>query len=172
MKKSDIAEMPIYYDRYIACVDDVHLSEAFSSSLADLDTLDMERWLAVGEKIYAPNKWTIMDILQHLIDWERIFTYRALLTLRGQTTLLTGFDEDEMAKNSNARQRSLADLLSEFKAVRQSSIAFFNALTPSDFAKIIRVDEKEISVLAMAFIIIGHQIHHFQVIEALYLPLA
>ncbi|KGO90044.1 DinB family protein [Flavobacterium suncheonense] len=120
---------------------------------------------------YAEGKWTIKEIIQHIIDAERVFSYRALRFSRNDKTELPGYDENLFADTVNpmANQRHLKDLLTELSAVRHSTICLFKSFTPEDFLKIGVASEREMSVRAIGFIIIGHQNHHMRVFKQRYL---
>ena len=118
---------------------------------------------------YAEGKWTIKDILQHLIDTERIFAYRALRITRKDQTPLPGFEENDYADNAFANQRELNDLIDEFKVVRQSTIHLFRTFTDEQLAFLGTASDKLISVRAIGYIISGHQKHHINVFKERYL---
>ena len=111
MKKSELSQLPEYFDRYINKCDDIELLDAIQKSIEEVDAIDIEKWEAIGNYSYAPGKWTIKDILQHLIDTERIFSYRALRFARADETPLPGFDENKYAQNINTSRRTIDDLL-------------------------------------------------------------
>ncbi len=119
MKKSDIKEMPDYFDRYINLLEDMRLSEAMDKYGKNLFDKNKEKLRKVGDKVYAPGKWTVKDILQHLIDTERIFNYRAFTFARNDKTELPGFEENDYAVQTTAGKRSLDELLMEFENVRK-----------------------------------------------------
>ena len=120
---------------------------------------------------YAEGKWTIKEILQHLIDAERIFAYRALRFSRNDQTPLPGFDENMYADvvNPVANKRHLKDLLTEFTAVRHATIALFKSFTEEDLLKNGVASENVMSVRAVGFVIIGHQNHHKKIFAERYL---
>ena len=97
MKRSELNPLPEYFDRYINKCDDVGISQAIQTSINELDRIPLAKWEWLKDKTYAPGKWTVKDILQHLIDTERIFMYRALAFSRGEMQLLPSFDEDKYA---------------------------------------------------------------------------
>jgi hypothetical protein len=124
------SEYPSYYHTYIGKVhNDVNLISALETGGADfisfINTIDSDKL----EYRYQEGKWTIKEIIIHLMDAERIFTYRALRFSRGDGTNLAGFDENEYVPNSGASERSLQSLVEEYKALRQSTIQFFKNLT-------------------------------------------
>lgn len=172
MKKSDIKKMPEYFDRYINLTDDVTYMEALEISLTELENAPVEKWKALGEKIYAPGKWTVKDILQHYIDTERVFTYRMTAFARKDPQKMLGYDEDLYAQNADANRRTVEDLLEELLLVRKGYIALYKSFTP----EMLQLSGKgyngmEYSVLSMAFMIAGHQRWHFRVLEERYYPL-
>lgn len=118
---------------------------------------------------YAVGKWSIREVIGHLADAERIFSYRALRISRGDTTPLASFDENLYAKAARFDQRTLSDVGAEFAAVRTSTLALFRQLNQEEFARVGTASGKPISVRALAFIILGHERHHLNVIKDRYL---
>ncbi len=172
MKKSDIKKMPEYFDRYINMTDDVTYMQALEISLQELENAPIEKWNALGEKVYAPAKWTVKDILQHYIDTERVFTYRITAYARGDQQKMLSFDEDLYAQNAEANKRTIEDLLAELILVRKGYIAMYKSFSPEMLMKTgFGFNGNEIEVLAMAFMIAGHQRWHMKVLEERYYPL-
>jgi uncharacterized damage-inducible protein DinB len=118
---------------------------------------------------YADGKWTIKDILLHLIDAERIFAYRALRFARKDMTPLASFDENTYVDVAHANQRSLQDLLTELAVVRQATLSLFKSFSEEDLRQIGTASNHPMSVRALGFVIIGHQNHHQRVFEERYL---
>lgn len=118
---------------------------------------------------YEVGKWTPKDILQHIIDTERIFAYRALRFARFDITNLPGYEENDYASLANANQRSIEDLIEEYKSVKQSTIQLFKSFTDEMLLQIGRGNNAPASVRAIGFIITGHEIHHISVIKERYL---
>lgn len=118
---------------------------------------------------YAPGKWTIKDIIQHLLDCERIFAYRALRFSRNDQTPLASFEEDDYANSTNSNARSIQDLLTELSALRHSTLLFYKSLSEEQLKRIGTASNNQISVRALGFVIIGHQKHHQKVFEERYL---
>lgn len=118
---------------------------------------------------YAPGKWTLKEVLGHLIDDERIFAYRALCVARGDATPLPGFDENEYMVDANFESRPLASLLAEYRSVRQASITLFDSL--SDKASVRRgtVNGYSASPRGLAFHVAGHELHHLRTLREKYL---
>ena len=169
MKKSDIIPMPEYFDRYINLVKDTELVQAFEDSLEEIyemiEILNEEK----GGYRYAEGKWTIKEIIQHLVDCERIFCYRGLLFARKDKTMPAGFDQDLHVTNSKANSRTVDSLLKELRMLRLSTIEMFQSFDEETLQNTGINWKYEMSVLAMGFTIIGHQSHHFNIIHTNYL---
>ncbi|WP_367753175.1 DinB family protein [Flavobacterium sp. WC2430] len=118
---------------------------------------------------YAEGKWTIKDIIQHIIDTERIFAYRALRISRNDKTPLPGFEENHYVDNTNANERNLQGLLTEMAVVRQATLSLFKSFSEEQLLSTGTASNTSISVRAIAFIIIGHQKHHQKVYQERYL---
>ena len=118
---------------------------------------------------YAAGKWTIKDIVQHLIDTERIFAYRALRFARNDKTSLASFEENDYADQANGNKRSIQDLLTELAVVRQATLSLFKSLSSEELLRIGIASNKPMSVRALGYTIIGHQNHHQRIFEERYL---
>ena len=119
---------------------------------------------------YAEGKWSLKFLLQHLIDAERIFVYRALRFSRKDRTELAGWDEELYAREYNLENISLSSLIDEFKYLRASTISFFENLDQSLFTEAGVANQNEISVETLGKLIVGHNIHHLNIIKERYLP--
>jgi hypothetical protein len=172
MKRNEINPLPTYFDRYILQYEEnTTLLEAIQISIDELDTLPLDQWKALGSQVYAPNKWTIKDILQHIIDVERIFSYRAMSFARGEEQRLPSFDEDAYALQTDANNRPFEDLIAELKIVHYATKALFQSFTPEMLLKTGIGFKGEYSVAAIGFTLAGHQLWHFKIIEERYMPL-
>ncbi len=154
---------------YIQAIENVELFEELEISLHGfikfVQNIPMDKF----DYSYAEGKWTIKEIIQHVIDTERIFAYRALRISRNDKTPLPGFEENDYAVNTDAKSRSIQDLLTEFSAVRHSNLLMFKSFSDEQLARIGTASENTISVRAIGFILIGHQKHHQKVFEERYL---
>lgn len=171
MTRSDINPMPFYYDRYINLVPDIDLIDAFQQSLETLQNLDLEPYYALGDQVYAEGKWTTRQIFRHLSDWERIFCFRTLVTVRDIGATLSPYDENLMADNSKANNLSLEETINDLIRVRIATISLFAGFDNEDLMRMIQMPSSQIQVLAKGFTIMGHQTHHLNVIEERYMPL-
>ncbi len=171
MKKSDINPLPRFFDTYIQKVEEEELVSSLQRNLTVLETLDLQLLESLGDRVYAPGKWTVKDIFQHMIDTERIQVYRAMRIARNDKTVLPGFDENLFAANTNLKRITLQELIEEFMVLRKSSILMFKGFDAERLQRTGICFQVEISVLALGFVLSGHQIHHLQVIGDRYLPL-
>lgn len=162
-------EYGAYYFNYISKVqtDDIlrTLADAKDSTPEFFKNLPKEKW----DYRYAPGKWSIKGVLQHLIDGERVFAYRALRIARNDMTPLPGFDEQLFAQTCHADSRTPASLLAEYKAVRTATLHLYQSFTEEDIARIGTASDFPTSPLAIAFIIAGHERHHLGIIRERYL---
>lgn len=160
--------MPQYWDRYINLVPDVELSQAFEDSIRQLDQLDRTALARVGDQTYSPGKWTVKDIIQHLTDGERVLCYRALVFARRDEVTPPGFEQDVFAQNAATNRRTIDDLIDELLLVRRATKAMYDSFD-DDMLKARGISwEYETSVLDLGFAILGHQIHHLNVIAERY----
>ena len=172
MKRSAIKPMPEYFDRYINLLEDDELDIAFEKSMQEVGSLDIDLLNKIGNRGYAQGKWSVKEIFQHIIDVERIFCYRALLMARNDSTRTAGFEQDLLVQTSEANKRAYAEIIDEFKTVRASTVSLFKSFSNEMLQRKGINWKYEISVLAMGFLIIGHQAHHFNIIRKNYYPLA
>ena len=171
MKRSELNPMPNYFDRYINMTDDVELLEALEISLQELESAPLGKWKALGDKVYAQGKWTLKQLLQHTIDTERVFVYRATAFARKDPQRMISFDEDLYANNATVTHRSLEDVVEEAILLRKSSIALYKSFTEEMLNTIGKSFNSEYSVAAIGFVIAGHQRWHFKVLEERYYSL-
>lgn len=136
-------------------------------TLALLAPLDEDR---ITGLTYAPGKWTLKEVVGHLADDERIFAYRALCIARGDVHPLPGFDENVYVRAAGFEQRTLEDLMAEYRSVRQASIALFGGLTPDAWLRKGIVNGYEASARGLAFHIAGHELRHLRSLREEYLP--
>ena len=125
---------------------------------------------AQGGFRYAPGKWSLKDLLQHIIDAERIFTYRCLRIGRGDATPMPGFDEDPYAAAAQADTRSITDLIAEWRALRTASLALFRSLPDAAWGNQGITNNRAITAHCIPYITLGHAAHHLTVIRERYLP--
>ena len=158
-----------FYKNYIALANEADLVEELEISIHEFIKFVQNIPMNKFDYRYAEGKWTIKDIIQHLIDAERIFAYRALRIARNDKTRLPGFEENDYADFANGNKRNLQDLLTELAIVRQCTIMLFKNFSEEVLLRTGTASEKPVSVRALGFIIIGHQKHHQKVFQERYL---
>lgn len=163
------ADYAPFYQPYFDAVGDGDLLEELEISLHSFIHFVREVPIDKIDYRYAPGKWTLKDIIQHLIDAERVFAYRALRIGRNDRTPLPGFEENEYAADAGAEKHSINQLLSEFSEVRFATLSLFRSLGEERMQRSGTASERNITVGALGFIIIGHQKHHQRVFRERYL---
>jgi len=163
--------MPQFFDRYINLVEDIDIVEALEKYDTIEKLLDKKKLENLGDKIYAPAKWTIKQVVQHMTDNERVQAYRALRIARNDKTPLPGYDENLFATNVDPSRRNLNDLLEEFATVRKSNITLFKTFNEEEQQRTGVCNNTTISVLALGFVLVGHQLHHANITREKYFPL-
>lgn len=157
-----------YYENYISLVKENELFSAFDHSANQSLTFWSELTEEQGDYRYAEGKWSIKELLQHIIDTERIFSYRALAFARGEKMALPGYDENQYADNCLADSRSLKEMVDELALVRKSTIALFSSFDKSVLDNLGKASGSNLSVRAAGFIIVGHELHHMNVVRERY----
>lgn len=170
MKRPEAGEFAEYYGKYIANVPGTDAAAVLESERLQMSRLLAGRTEREGNFRYAPDKWTIKELLGHVTDAERIFTYRALRIARGDETPLASFEQDDYVKNGGFAKRTLADLVEEFDAVRGASISLFRSFDDAAWGRHGVASQKPVTVRALGFITAGHQIHHRMILEESYFP--
>ncbi len=169
MTHVDLSRVFEYYHGYINRVSENNLTKAFQKHqtelLSALDEIPEEKW----DYRYAEGKWSIKEVVQHILDAERIFGYRALCFARKDKTPLPGFDENLYAETSRADQRSKQSLLEELEAVQKSSAQLFASFDEEQLEQNGIANGKPAYVKAIGFILIGHALHHKHIIQERYL---
>jgi uncharacterized damage-inducible protein DinB len=170
MKTSpDFTVLPDFYKNYVSHVQDLNVLDALQSS--GTQTIEMLKSVdeKMGEYRYAPGKWSIKELLNHMMDAERIFAYRALRFSRNDETPLSGFEENDYAPQANAHGRTLQQLITEMKNLRSTSIDLFASMTPDMLQRKGTANNKLVSVVNIGYIIAGHETHHRIVLAERYL---
>lgn len=166
-KPGDYAPHASIYLEHVADVDDIleSLLDNMATTQSLIASLSPEQ-LAFR---YAPDKWSIKQIVSHLSDDERIYVYRALRFARGDQTELPGFDQDRFAASSAADNRSIDELLDEFATVRLATVAFFEGLSDEALGRRGIADGSSMTVAAIAYHLAGHELQHLKIIRERYL---
>jgi hypothetical protein len=166
----EASEYAPYYGRYIALVGGpdaiAALEDQPRDTLALLSTLTEEQ----GDYRYAPDKWSIKEMLGHVVDTERVFSYRALRFARNDATPLASFEQDGYVRAGDFGGRRMSDLIEEFIAVRRATVWLFRTLSPEAWMRRGVASGNPVSVRALAYIAAGHELHHRAVLKDKYLP--
>ncbi|MBS0031323.1 DinB family protein [Chitinophaga sp. 22321] len=169
MKKEAIHPDPGYYSRYISYVPDLDMKTVLEQTLQELQALDIAKLESLGNYAYAPGKWTLKGVFQHITDTERVFAYRAMMFARQDRQVPPSMDQDLYADHAEVDHRSMADILEELILLRKATIAQFNSYTDTALLRTGMCWQTEMSVLALGFTIAGHQLHHMDIIRQRYL---
>ena len=158
-----------FYHTYILALDDVDLKQELYRGRDVFLSLLEEIPESKLSYAYAEEKWTLAEVLMHILDAERVFQYRALCFARNDKTPLPGFDQDKYMPNSSASVRTKEDIVLEYNAIRESTLCLFNSFDVDVLKRIGVASGSRMSVRAMGFIISGHQAHHIKIIRKRYL---
>ena len=171
MQKLQSDEYALFYRPYIDILLDndksiiENLLDSHEKAIQILENLDTEKQLFQ----YAEGKWTIKELIQHIIDAERVFNYRALRFARNDASELSGFNENQFVSQSNANTRDYNDLLEEFSLLRRSTILMYKNFSTEVLLLKGKASDEFISVRALGFITSGHLLHHLHIITSRYL---
>jgi len=164
-----VSEYSPFYKDYLQTLENIELIEELEICVHEfirfVQNIPMDKF----DYRYAEGKWTIKEIIQHLIDTERVFSYRAMRISRNDKTALPGYDENQYVDNTNANARSLQELLTEMAVVRQSTLSLFKSFSEEQLQRIGTASNSTVSVRAIGFILIGHQKHHQNIFQERYL---
>jgi uncharacterized damage-inducible protein DinB len=157
-----------YFDNYISLVKGENILAALESNFKStrdfLKSIPEEK----ADYAYAEGKWSLKQVIIHITDTERVFAYRALTIARGDNTPLPGYDENVWANNCAAEKRTIEDVVQEFLSVRQSTIHLIKSFDENIFLRKGIADNNPASVIALLFVIAGHELHHLNVLKERY----
>lgn len=170
MPRPDIEKVPQYYKGYVEVIQE-------DAELLPLLIESRDEFVALIEGIpeeketfsYAPEKWTVKELIAHICDAERVFSYRALRFGRGDMTDLPGFEQDDYVTSSRANARPLADMRTEFINIRNATIDLFNGFGEKEFQRFGSANGLRVDVNSLGYIMIGHQYHHMSILQTKYL---
>lgn len=169
MPRPEKGEYAEFYANYVALVEETDLIAALRGQINDLRKVFESISEEQGAFSYAEGKWTIKELLGHLIDGERVFSYRALRFSRQDKTPLPGFEENSYVANANFGDRKIADLLEELTLLRQSNVIFFDNLSEAAWLYTGTASDAKVSVRALGCIMVGHISHHINILKTRYL---
>jgi uncharacterized damage-inducible protein DinB len=167
--RPEASEYAPYYHRYISLVPDGNIIQTLDQQCTS--TIDLIAGISDDRANYryAPGKWSVKEVFGHVIDCERVFSYRALRIARNDRTPLAGFEQDDYVANGNFDHRRMIDLVAEYEHVRKVSLDLFGFLSEEAWGRRGVANNVEVSVRAIAWIIAGHELHHNQIVRTKYL---
>jgi hypothetical protein len=164
-----VTDVPEYINRYVSQAPDGNFLTFLKESIIDMpvffESIPEDKW----DYAYAEGKWTIKEMVAHLIDTERIFAYRALCFARNDQTHFPSYDEDAYALASEANKRSSASLINEWILLRKSTFALFSSFTPEMMNSLGTASNYKLTPLIIGYTLLGHERHHKKVLEERYL---
>jgi uncharacterized damage-inducible protein DinB len=169
MRRPQPGEYDPYYDRYLAGVPDGDVFQLLERGIEKLAILLEELTEEQAEYRYAAGKWSIKEVVVHLIDVERVFTYRALRFSRNDATPLPGFEQDDFVREADAAGRTLRDLLQEYRAVRAATLPLIRGMSEAMLERRGVANRSEMTVRAVPWILVGHERHHVEILKQRYL---
>ena len=169
MNRPETNEFDAYYSNYVDLVEGNDCLPILQKQPSELRAVFSQMPEERGTFAYADGKWTIKELLSHLIDGERIFAYRTLRISRGDQTPIEGFEQDGYIENSNANNRTFSDLLDEFEFERRANMHLFNNFDETASRRMGTANGLPISVRALVYIMAGHVEHHLGVLKERYL---
>ncbi|MEA2166150.1 MAG: hypothetical protein QOK37_4277 [Thermoanaerobaculia bacterium] len=167
--KPQANEFATYYQRYIDLAPDDDIVGALDAQARETAKLLAGLSDEQAAYRYAPDKWSVKQIVGHMIDGERIFAFRALAIARGETQALPGFDQDPYVAHSGADDRSISDLAEELATVRKGNVMMMRAFSNDSWQRIGTASDNPVSARAIAYIMLGHERHHIRVLRERYL---
>lgn len=167
--KPDFNTLPGFYRNYVLNVQDQDMLQALELSAERFKELISNVSEDRGEYRYAPGKWSIKELICHMMDAERIFAYRALRFARNDATVLPGFEENDYAPQANAHSRTLKQLLTEAENLRKTTIDLFKSFTPEMLERKGSANGNVVSVINIGYIVSGHETHHCKILKERYL---
>ena len=172
MTRPYLSDFPAFYQGYAKNVDSDNILETLRENHTRSKTLFTGMSEDQAAQTYQPGKWSIKEVLGHLIDTERVFVFRAMSFARNEQQPLPGFDENTYVPAGKFGNRTLASLLDEYNAVRLATIMFFESLTQDSWDKSGIANGSSFSVKSLAYIIAGHEIHHLNILKERYLAIS
>ena len=157
-----------YYERYISLVEGDDINKILSSQSEETQAVLNSFSESMGDYAYEPGKWTVKEVIGHLVDTERVMSYRAMCIARGEKQPLPGFDQDTYVKSGNFHKRGLFDLIYEFRLLRELNMLLARGFDEEDLKKRGIASNNEVTVLALLYIIAGHEKHHINILQERY----
>jgi hypothetical protein len=168
MARPDKSEYAPYYERYVSIVENDDIIDTLGSQPTRLQDLFTAMPDDRGEYRYADGKWSIKEVLSHLIDGERMFSYRLFRISRGDETPIEGFEQDDYIESAHANERSFGELLEEFNLLRRANMLLVNRLTDDAWSRRGTASNVAVSARALVYMMAGHVEHHLTILKERY----
>lgn len=169
MKRPEKNEYAEFYETYVSLVPESDVIACLENQTEEIVAAFKDANDEKGLYAYGADKWTIKEVIGHLIDGERVFAYRALRFSRADSTPLPGFDQEPYIENGNANAVSIKNLIEELVLLRKANVLMFKNLTAEGWGRVGNACEADMSVRAVAFILVGHIRHHLRILQERYL---
>jgi len=163
-------EYASFYEKYVSLIQSDDIVGTLEAQRVQMVQLLGARSEREGNFRYAPGKWTVKEVIGHMSDAERIFSYRALRIARGDATPLAGFEQDDYIVTAGFNERTMADISTEFLAVRMATMALVQSFTEVAWSRRGTASDHPVTVRAMAYVIAGHEMHHRKILDERYFP--
>lgn len=169
MTRLSSSEYASYYEKYVSLVPDGNICDILQNQMQA--TIGLLRGVSAeqADARYAPGKWSVKELVGHVIDAERIFAYRALRFARGDENPLSGFEQDPYVQNGNFANRTMQDMVEEYEHVRRGNVLLFRSFDETAWNRRGVASDNPVSVRALAYIMAGHELHHMQILRTRYL---
>jgi hypothetical protein len=168
--RPEASEHSPYFGRYISLVSDADILTLLETQAKETSALLRGLSEKDGGFRYAPDKWTVREVVGHINDTERVFAYRAMRMARADKTPLAGFEQDDYVREGGFEKRTLSDLREEFEVIRQSSLYLFRGLEEAAWTRQGTANNGTLSVRALAYMCAGHELHHRRILLEKYFP--
>jgi hypothetical protein len=157
-----------YYDRYISLISGEDILGTLDRQRREMLLLLCGHDESDGDLRYAPDKWSVKEVIGHVCDTERVFAYRALRIARGDRTPMEGFEQDDYVKNGPFARAPLAEIIEDYIAVRRTTLTLLRNLDEAAWMRRGIANKNEVSVRALGYTIAGHELHHRRILEEKY----
>jgi hypothetical protein len=168
IERPEHEEYAPYYGKYISLISGADILETLDEQRRQTLLLLCGRDEADGDFRYAPEKWSVKEVVGHMCDTERVFAYRALRISRGDRTSMEGFEQDDYVRNGPFAHGPLAEVIDDYIAVRRATLTLLRNLEEAAWTRRGIANKNEVSVRALAYMIAGHEVHHRRILEEKY----
>ncbi len=165
--KNNIIELPHFYKKYVDAIDEGNYYTLLNDNLMQIKTA-FKKFENNPQYTYEAGKWTVLELLSHMVDVERILGYRAHAIARNESKDLLGFNEDDYVIATDFDNKSIGKLLEEFEYLRKGNSIMLEQFSDKEFNRVGKANNYSVSVIALAYIILGHAVHHINILKERY----